>query len=272
MVTPLLQINNWKLIFEDSKSLLKRQRSNCIVPNKQSGSGYKYLIDQENGEALYGAFHALILLLSKQPCDNRDGYLTVDGTKVGVRYDAKYIANKTLFKPETITSMLNEITKKLGWATNHTNPENIVPAVYPSKAPDKIFLEMANEYHHAVAKTRVFDPKFNQNIRQTLDIKGAIVLDTLHNEMGWKIDQIEALLEWMPTDVFWSRMGADLGSMLKSNQGRIKAVSAMDVMQMRGNKGLLTSDQMLTMMNRENLGTDDFKEINKGEETFWVKK
>jgi len=274
MIAPLIQINNWKPIFEDSKSIDKRQRSTCIVPNKQGGSGYAYLMGCKNGEALYGAFHALILLLSKQPCDNRDGYLTVDGTKAGVRYDAEYISRKTLFKVKTVSSMLDEIIKNIGWATNLTSPEDIIPANYPMKAPDKIFLEMATAYHTMTEKTRPFDPAFRRNNRDNLNLNGASVLDRLHNEMGWGMDQIKALLAWMPTDSFWRRMGAELGTLLNKNKGKIKAVSAMDVMGITEEKGLLSPSQMIATVGREGLSTDDFMPAGKGEngEMQWRRK
>ena len=214
-MTNLLQVNDWRSIFEDSKSLKKRNRPTCLVPNKQGGAGYSYLIKLPNGEALYGAFHALILLLSKQPSDNRNGFLTIDGTQAGVRYDAKHIALKTMFKVETIKEMLNEIVKNIGWISNLTKPEDMVSVTYPMKSPDNLFLKMATDYHAAVSKP--FDPKFFDDNREKLNGEGAIVLDTLHNEFGIPVEQLEKLLAWMPTDKFWEQKGANIGTMLKKN-------------------------------------------------------
>jgi hypothetical protein len=258
-MTNLLQVNDWRPIFEDSKSLKKRNRLNCLVPNKQGGAGYSYLMGLPNGEALYGAFHALILLLSKQPSDIRNGFLTIDGTQAGVRYDVNYIAEKTMFKPETIREMLNEVVKNIGWISNLTKPEDMVAVTYPMKSPNNIFLKMAADYHAAVDKP--YDPQFAPHAREKLNNEGAIVLDTLHNEFGWPVERIEALLAWMPTNTFWKTRGANLSTMLKMNSGNPKAVSAMEVMEIERGKGYLSQTQMYKIMDNEGLSTDDFESM-----------
>ena len=80
------QIKDWAEHFEGSKSKHYNNKTSCQMPTKH-GLGYRKLIRHKNGPALFGAWCALVQVLSKQP-KPREGYLTDSGRADGRPYNA----------------------------------------------------------------------------------------------------------------------------------------------------------------------------------------
>lgn len=76
---PTYQIKDWSKLFEGPKSKAYHHKSSTQMPNK-FGLGYKRIIRAKDGAAMYGAWCALVHVLSRQDCP-RDGYVTDDGKK-----------------------------------------------------------------------------------------------------------------------------------------------------------------------------------------------
>jgi len=77
MTETLYQVKNWEKCFEGVKSKGYGKKSSCMMPNK-TGLGYKRLIRSKNGAALFGAWCALVQLLSRHQ-KPRHGYITDTG-------------------------------------------------------------------------------------------------------------------------------------------------------------------------------------------------
>jgi hypothetical protein len=108
------RIKDWDTHFENNKSREREKCSFCCIPNKQDGLGYGMLMREENGEALYGAFVAVVLVCSKQKA--RSGWITADGLPTGCPLSARQLSVKCQFKEATIQKMLEVIsTNEIGW-------------------------------------------------------------------------------------------------------------------------------------------------------------
>lgn len=109
------RIVDWQRHYESAASRAIRDKRFCLLPNKQHGMGYVLLLSQENGEAMYGAFCALVLLLSRQ-APPRLGWLTHDGTATGEPMRVRDIAAVTRFSEATIGAMLEHVSDpRIGW-------------------------------------------------------------------------------------------------------------------------------------------------------------
>ena len=82
--TDVYKVKNWKDNFEGAKSNTYNNKTTCQMPTKH-GLGYKRLVKQENGAGVFGAWCALIQVLSrhKKP---RQGYCTDTGRIDGRPY------------------------------------------------------------------------------------------------------------------------------------------------------------------------------------------
>ena len=85
-MTKPYQVKDWEAHFEGSKSKHYNNKTSCQMPTKH-GLGYRKLIRHKNGAALFGAWCALIQVLSKQP-KPRQGYCTDTGSADGRPYNA----------------------------------------------------------------------------------------------------------------------------------------------------------------------------------------
>lgn len=131
------QILDWDLHFENNKSREREKCSFCCVPNKQDGLGYGMLLSEPDGEALYGAFVAVVLIASKQK--RRKGYLTANGLPGECPLSARQLAVKCRFKDTTIERMLKVCSSPdIGWVKAHSglykNSADVVPGECPSDA------------------------------------------------------------------------------------------------------------------------------------------
>ena len=77
----MYQVKDWNEHFEGAKSREYNNKSACQMPTKH-GLGYCKLVKSKNGPALFGAWCALIQVLSKHP-KKRHGYLTDTGRADG---------------------------------------------------------------------------------------------------------------------------------------------------------------------------------------------
>jgi hypothetical protein len=128
------RIRNWEKHFENSKSRERDACSWCPIPNKQDGLGYGRLMAMPNGEALYGAFVAVVLVASKQR-KPRGGHLTDTGRADGVPYTAADLAIKTKVPEATMERMLIAASSaSVGWIETYVASARVVPAECPPSA------------------------------------------------------------------------------------------------------------------------------------------
>ena len=78
------QVKEWNSHFEGAKSRTYSNKSSCQMPTKH-GLGYKRIVKRKNGPALFGAWCALIQVLSRHP-KPREGYCTDTGRMDGRPY------------------------------------------------------------------------------------------------------------------------------------------------------------------------------------------
>ena len=108
------RIKGWDDHYENNKSRERERCSFCCIPNKQDGLGYGMLMREKDGESLYGAFVAVVLVASKQK--KRKGYLTADGVPGECPLSARQLSVKCQFKESTIQRMLDVCsTNEIGW-------------------------------------------------------------------------------------------------------------------------------------------------------------
>lgn len=276
MTTPLLQVRDWQECFETNRTRDKDEQTRCLIPNKQNGEGYTTLLSMENGEALYGAFHAMILYLSKQPADRRDGWLTKDGAKDSSPLTAAALAEEIMFSTETVKAMLKIIVEDIGWLENHSKKEKEEGAAYPGKKVDLQFIIMAQKYHKMMLGIYPYDTVLQPNCRAKTDLEGARLLSMFHNKLSWPLDKIQLLLDWIPTNNFWgpqisSLIGIDNKS--KSNQ-KLKFENANTIMESEYRQTLMTGAQVEEDMHRNNLTDDCYEEVENPitKEKMWRKK
>lgn len=90
---PTYYIPDWNEYFESGKSVTYNNKSQCYMPCKQ-GLGLRRILRHKDGAALYGAWCAIIHLLSRQH-KPRNGYLTHDGDEEGKPLTAEDISIAT---------------------------------------------------------------------------------------------------------------------------------------------------------------------------------
>lgn len=82
------QIRDWNDNFENSKSREYDRCNRASFPNKMDGYGMSCLCSEPDGAAIYGVFHMMIGLCSRQR-KPRNGWLTIDGKRSGKPLNAK---------------------------------------------------------------------------------------------------------------------------------------------------------------------------------------
>jgi len=124
----VLQIREWDKCFEGSKSRGFNNKSSCQMPNKH-GLGYRYLVRQKNGAAIFGAWCALVQVLSKQD-KPRQGYCTDTGRIDGRPYTAIDLEMLTDIPAKVFEEMLQVCgSQQVGWIVSlqgyHEDTERI---------------------------------------------------------------------------------------------------------------------------------------------------
>jgi len=108
----IYQVVNWESHFEGAKTKTYNNKTTCSMPTKH-GLGYRKLVRNENGAALFGAWCSLIQLLSRHPKE-RQGYCTDTGQTQGEPYTDADLEMMTDI-PKDVFSRLFEITQTIGW-------------------------------------------------------------------------------------------------------------------------------------------------------------
>lgn len=110
----VLRVKDWNDRFESAKSRTYGIKSQTYMPNKQ-GLGYIRILRHPNGPAIYGAWCAMVNLLSRQHAP-RHGYLTDTGRSDGRAWTAEDIADLTLFPVELARLMVAFLSSyPIGW-------------------------------------------------------------------------------------------------------------------------------------------------------------
>ena len=133
-MSTLYRVRDWDRHFENNKSRERDVCAWCPIPNKQDGLGYGRLIRMRDGEAMYGAFMAVVLVASKQKRP-RAGWLTDTGRADGVPYDADALSIKTQARAPIIARMLTACSaESIGWIETLVDGAPQVPTKCPSAA------------------------------------------------------------------------------------------------------------------------------------------
>jgi hypothetical protein len=108
------RVREWVACFESKKTNGWKTKSQQSFPLK-FGLGYKKLLLHPNGEAFYGAWMAMCLLLGRHDAP-RSGWVTQNGKKTGEPLTAEDIALQIGFSASTVAGMLNAASSKaVGW-------------------------------------------------------------------------------------------------------------------------------------------------------------
>lgn len=136
------QVKGWDALFEGYKSRTYDNKSSCQMPNKH-GLGYKILVRRKNGPALFGAWCALVQVLSKHP-KPRYGYLTDTGRIDGRPYTPEDLSLLTDMPADLFSELLdvactpgiewmNQITNNSASSSDLRGEDTAVPAQYPQE-------------------------------------------------------------------------------------------------------------------------------------------
>ena len=116
---PIIVITNWDAYFETHESRRVGKCSWVAVPNKHDGKGFRRLISQKNGAAIFGAWVLLLQVASK--CPVRGVLADLDGA-----IDTEDLQDNTGIPAKIFEQMLDFITAdRIAWAKKVTDPEEI---------------------------------------------------------------------------------------------------------------------------------------------------
>jgi hypothetical protein len=111
---PLYQVNDWSENFEGAKSRTYKNKTACQMPTKH-GLGYKKLVRGEDGAALFGAWCAMVQVLSRHAAP-RQGYCTDTGRIDGNPYTADDLEMLTDIPAKYFKKMIEvTVSKAVGW-------------------------------------------------------------------------------------------------------------------------------------------------------------
>jgi hypothetical protein len=107
----LYRVKGWDSHFEGSKSKGYKNKSSCMMPCSH-GLGYKRLVRAKNGASLFGAWCAMIQVLSQhQP--PREGWVTDDGKHDGAPYTPDDLECLTDIPSKTFGAMLDSVSSQV---------------------------------------------------------------------------------------------------------------------------------------------------------------
>ncbi len=122
----MYRIKNWDKHYETAKSRDINKTSWIPIPNDQSNLKYIRLMGQKDGATYFGVFIALLQICSRQPKDIRDGYLTDDGTALGIPYGYHDISAITRIDTKVVQSALKSLVNdEIGWITEEKDTTGI---------------------------------------------------------------------------------------------------------------------------------------------------
>lgn len=110
----VLRVKDWNEMFESAKSRTYKIKCQAYMPNK-FGLGYRRLVAHPNGPALYGAWCAVVCLLSRMSSP-REGYLTDTGRASGYPLSALDVSLLVSMPEQIIAEMLSVcVSQAVGW-------------------------------------------------------------------------------------------------------------------------------------------------------------
>lgn len=108
------QVKDWNDHFEGAKSRTYKNKSTCQMPTKH-GLGYKKIIRHKNGPAMFGAWCAMIQVLSRQE-NPREGYCTDTGRADGNPYTGDDLEMMTDIPAKVFEDLLQVASRQdVGW-------------------------------------------------------------------------------------------------------------------------------------------------------------
>ena len=108
------RVKDWNERFESAKSRTYKIKSQTYMPNKV-GIGYIRIMREYDGAAVYGAWCAVVGLLSRME-GPRHGYLTDTGRATGNPHGVSSLAMLTMIHADIIKRMLILCSSKdIGW-------------------------------------------------------------------------------------------------------------------------------------------------------------
>ena len=114
MVNPTYQVKDWPRLFEGAKSKSYKNKSSCQMPTKH-GIGYRRLVRSKKGDAMFGAWCAMVQVLSRH-MPPRTGFLTHDGTETGEPYSPDDLELLTDISAPVFAVMLKTCSSQpVGW-------------------------------------------------------------------------------------------------------------------------------------------------------------
>jgi hypothetical protein len=128
-----LRVKEWEAKFESAKSKGYKIKTQTYLPNKH-GVGYMRIMREPDGAAIYGAWCAMIGVLSKQERP-RLGYLTDDGRHSGAPFDAETLSMLTLMPVSVVSRMLSVCSSQaIGWLTQVKAESSSGPCQSPDES------------------------------------------------------------------------------------------------------------------------------------------
>jgi len=116
----IYRIKDWAEQYENNRSRELKKLDWFAMPNKQDGDGYTYLVELENGAAIFGAWCACAQIASR--CDPR-GTLLRDNKKP---HDAQSLARMSRLPAGIIQAMLEVcLSEEVNWLETIDNIEVI---------------------------------------------------------------------------------------------------------------------------------------------------
>lgn len=100
----IYRVKRWNDLFESAKSRTYNARNQVYMPNKH-GLGYRRIISDSEGEAVFGCWCATVQVLSRQQLP-RHGYLTDTGTAKGCPLSSSDLSLMTGYKIATCDKMV----------------------------------------------------------------------------------------------------------------------------------------------------------------------
>ena len=143
----MYRVANWDTHFEGAKSKGYNNKTACQMPTKH-GLGYRKLVRAEDGPAMFGAWCAMIQILSRHP-KPRSGYITESGDKNGAPYTPDDLAMLTDIPARLFAKMLKMCaSQSVGWLAVVTSTDTTgipldpaVSAQYPLHSDSDLDLD-----------------------------------------------------------------------------------------------------------------------------------
>ena len=159
------QVVKWDKLFEGSKTRTYSNKSTCMMPNKHN-LGYRKLVNQRNGAAMFGAWCSMVQILSRHDAP-RMGYLTHNGRKDGPPLTPDDLEMLTFIKSQIFSDMISICAAlDVGWLalidsgvprgycggdtvpphSDSDSDSKAVPASIPDELAAEAFLEAWQEW------------------------------------------------------------------------------------------------------------------------------